>query len=160
MSITEQALRQAVNGGYRTLKDIGADFGVTGERIRQLYNRYSIERGERSLSRGHRPWDEYSRGYRYELAPRSRWPREGMAALKRTMGLCQRWGCFSERTPNRASCPRCLRIIRANAKRYQADHRQRGLCLNCTTPAASGHRLCQRHLDGMRVANRSRRAAA
>lgn len=61
MNITEQALRQAVNGGYRTLKDIGEDFSVTRQRIQQLCNRYGIKRP--------RTFDEYAPRTQVTLAP-------------------------------------------------------------------------------------------
>ena len=109
--ITEAALRESVAGGYRTLKDIGKDFGVTDERIRQLCAKYSIERGKRAFN-------TYSPSYQAILTPRSRWPREGISALKRRIGLCSTRGCFTPQAPSRVSCAHHLRLLAVYHLRY------------------------------------------
>ena len=142
MSITEQALRESVAGGYRMLKDIGSDFGVTAQRIQQLCAKYGIERP--------RAFDEYARSTQFAYAKRSRWPREGIPALKRRLGLCQWNGCFSMQATNRVRCPQHLRLLAAHVKRHHNNHRDSGLCIHCSQPVALGHTRCQRHLDELR----------
>ena len=154
MSITEQALRASVAGGYRTLKDIGTDFGVTRERIRQLCNYYGILRP--------RAFDEYAPRTQLSRAPRSRWPRETLTVLKRRLGLCQAHGCYAQPMPNRVRCAEHLQAQAKRASSYFTTRRARGLCFHCDELPAPGHTLCQRHLDLLRISARrhARKAAA
>ncbi len=149
MSITEQALRESVAGGYRTLKDIGSDFGVTRERIRQLCNKYGIDRGQR-------PFDTLSTRRQFAIAPRSHWPRERMPALRRRLNLCQRGACPNEAAPGRRRCVEHLELYRIYQMRLHRSRRARGLCHHCDELPAPGHTLCQHHLDALHVSNRRR----
>ena len=144
MSITEQALRQAVNGGYRTLKDIGSDFGVTRQHIHKLCARYGIDRGVRR---------------QHIVGLHSRWPRERLTVLKRRLGLCLEDRCYAQPMPERARCAEHLKAHAERVSRYYAAHRARGLCYHCNELPVPGHTMCQHHLDMLRVANRHRRAA-
>ena len=152
MSITEQALRESVAGGYRTLKDIGSDFGVTRERIRQLCAKYRIDRGER-------PFSTLSKRRQTEIAPRSHWPRERMPALRRQLNLCQRGACRNEAAPGRAMCREHMERNRVYQVRLYRSRRARGLCYHCDETPVPSHTMCQRHLDVLLGANQRRRAA-
>ena len=53
--IQKEQLQRAYSNGYRTLQEIGNEFGVTRERIRQLVEKYGIEKDPRPLAKQYCP---------------------------------------------------------------------------------------------------------
>ena len=141
-TIHADELRAAVADGYRTLKDIGNDFGVSREYIRQLYIKYGIDPS-------HKPWDKFSRNWQRRLSPRSPWPREGLPALKRRLGLCLAPGCEAEAAP-RVRCTQHRQVVAQRVERIYKKHLDQGLCYHCDNLPVPGHTMCEYHLDYLR----------
>jgi hypothetical protein len=148
MTIDRLALAEACSHGYRSLADLGEQFGVSRERIRQLTKKYGIDRGNRAIEH----WDELSYAGRYRLSPRSIWPGGGgitRPELRDKMGLCLRGGC--RRTPaiGKKHCEAHLKDMSARNKKqkyYQqrlAKAAAKGLCPTCLkVPPREGRKQC------------------
>jgi hypothetical protein len=148
MTIDRLALGEACSHGYRTLADLGEQFGVSRERIRQLTKKYGIDRG--SYSTEH--WDEMSYTQRWKLSPRSLWPGGGgitRPELRDKMGCCIRSGCYQIRATGKKHCEAHLKDMSARNKKqkyYQqrlAKAAAKGLCPTCLkVPPREGRKQC------------------
>ena len=148
MTIDRLALEEACSHGYRTLADLGEQFGVTRERIRQLTKQYGIDRGDHAIEY----WDELSDGYRKKLSPRSLWPGGGgitRPELRDKMGFCLRSGCYQMPAIGKKHCEAHLKDMSDRAKRF-GYYQQRlaqaaaaGLCPTCLkVPPREGRKQC------------------
>ena len=148
MTIDRLALEEACSHGYRTLADLGDQFGVTREWIRQLTKQYGIDRGSYSTDY----WDELSNGYRKKLSPRSRWPGGGgitRPELKDKMGWCLRAGCYQMPAIGKKHCEAHLKDMSERAKRFGYGQKRTaravamGLCTVCLkVPPRKGKKQC------------------
>lgn len=148
MTIDRLALEEACSHGYRSLADLGEQFGVTRERIRQLTKKYGIDRGNRAIEH----WDELSYGSRYRLSPRSIWPGGGgitRPELRDKMGWCLRSGCYQIPTIGKKHCEVHLKDMRDRAKQNEYAKKRlaqavaMGLCTVCLkVPPRKGRKQC------------------
>ena len=146
MTIDRLALEEACSHGYRSLADLGEQFGVTRERIRQLTKKYGIDRGNHAIEH----WDELTYGSRVRHSPRSHWPR-GLTRreFKKKQGFCLRSGCNRVAASGRKHCEACLKDMteRAKQNKYTLQRVARaiamGLCTMCLkVPPREGRRHC------------------
>ena len=146
MTIDRLALEEACSHGYRTLADLGEQFGVTRERIRQLTKKYGIDRGNHAIEH----WDELTYGSRVRHSPRSHWPR-GLTRreFKKKQGYCLRSGCNRVVASGKKHCEACLKDMteRANRNEYGKQRKARavatGLCTMCLKlPPREGRKHC------------------
>jgi len=95
--MTPEALAAAFTGPWRSYAEVGAELGLSRQRIHQLVNAWGIER---TL------WVRPPRSDKSELrlAPRSAFPREGMPAYRLKHGMCHAGGCNERREPHRTYC--------------------------------------------------------
>lgn len=113
--VTKEELQAAFPPGeYRSLEDVGKQYGFTRQRIHQLVKQWGIVRADPP------PGETY--GHLMAISPHSPWPREGgITRFKRARGMCL-WGkCYAMAAPNRRCCPHHLA---ENSKRTQARYRE------------------------------------
>ena len=158
MTIDRLALEEACSHGYRTLADLGEQFGVTRERIRQLTKKYGIDRGNHAIEH----WDELTYGSRVRHSPRSHWPR-GLTRreFKKKQGYCLRSGCNRVVASGKKHCEACLKDMteRANRNEYGKQRKARavatGLCTMCLKlPPREGRKHCAACADKARAATK------
>jgi hypothetical protein len=148
MTIDRLALEEACSHGYRTLADLGEQFGVSRERIRQLTNKYGIDRGDYAVEF----WNELSNGGRLRLSPRSIWPGGGgitRPELRDKMGFCLRSGCYQMPAIGKKHCEAHLKDMSDRAKRFGYGQQRvargvaMGLCTVCLkVPPREGRKQC------------------
>ena len=151
---TSEQMLAAFGNGYRPMSDVALELGVSRERVRQLVQQHRIPWRQWKAEHLASVWDSLPRSTRLKHAPRSRWPRERMAAFKRAHGFCLRGSCRVEAAPGRHHCTEHLQELRENTDRIQSEYQADGLC-HCGRPTAPGRSTCQRHLDLMLARSRS-----
>ena len=112
--MTPEALAAAFAGPWRSYASVGAELGLSRQRIHQLVNFWGIERT---------PWARAPRSEKSELrlAPRSAFPREGMTKYRLKHGMCHAAGCKERREPHRTYCVTHLYRLR---QRVQESRKQ------------------------------------
>ena len=95
--MTPELLAAAFTGPWRSYAEVGAELGLSRQRVHQLVKAWGIERT---------PWARAPRSEKSELrlAPRSVFPREGMPAYRLKHGMCHAAGCKERRAPHRTYC--------------------------------------------------------
>lgn len=147
MTITKEELQEAFSNGYVTLQSVADKFGVTRERIRQLRDKYGIEYKPRVPMYNHMRWDH------------SQWPREGVLALKKSLGYCRTSGCWHMAEPDRTLCAYHLKAMRQRNKDRTEWKKKNGFCVasGCNELATDGKHMCSQHLAELKEWSKNRR---
>jgi hypothetical protein len=69
------------------------------------------------------------------------------AELHKSYGLCTVYDCYNLGEGKLSVCKEHKILKNANWRKYYHTHREKNLCISCTSPSVKGKSKCQYHLD-------------